>query len=108
MYMQEKEKEVIELIPFGKENAISLNELQDLVHMNKRNIRRAIEKDRENINDYVIVSSCKFKGFYKTKNTKEIELFIEEQTKRAKKILWNLKAAKQFLGEKDQLRIIWE
>ena len=96
-----------ELIPFGKENAVTRIELKDLLNTNDRAIRNGIEFLREKSNDYVIISSSHYKGYYKTTDPKEIENYIEEQTRRAKKILWNLKTAKQFLGEKDQLKIEW-
>ena len=63
---------------------------------------------REQNHDFVIVSSSHYKGYYKTTDKKDVENYINEQTRRAKKILWNLKTAKQFLGEKDQLKIEWE
>ena len=96
-----------EFIPFGQENAISRADLVDLFGICDRSIREYIEMIREQNNSFVIISSSKYKGYYKTTDKKEIESYIEEQTRRAKKILWNLKTAKQFLGEKDQLKIEW-
>ena len=93
-----------ELIPFNKENAVTKSELADMFSVSERAIRHSVELLREQTHDYVIISSSQFKGYYKTKDPAEIQNFIEEQTRRAKKILWNLKKAKQFLGEKDQLQ----
>jgi len=102
------ENSVVEFIPYGKSSAVSISDLKDLTNLKNRAIRIAIEKEREKENDFVIISSSKFKGYYKSKDKAEIQAYILEQTKRAKKILWNLKTAKKFLGEKDQIKIIWE
>lgn len=95
-----------ELIPYDK--PITRSELKDLLHVSDRLIRRSIEELREQGHDYVIVASSHGKGYCKTRDEAKITEYIEEQTRRAKKILWNLKQAKRFLGEKDQLKIIWE
>lgn len=101
-----KLEEFSELIPF--DNPITRAELKDLSHLSDRLVRKLIEKLRETSTDYVIVSRSQGKGYYKTTDPAKITEYINEQTRRAKKILWNLKTAKQFLGEKDQLKIIWE
>lgn len=96
-----------EFIPFGKENAISRADLVELFGINERTVREGIELIREQNNTFVIISSSHHKGYYKTIDPNDVENYINEQTRRAKKILWNLKTAKQFLGEKDQLKIEW-
>ncbi len=97
-----------EAIPSEKEDAISKFDLADMFSVSEREIRHGIELLREQHNDFVVISSSQFKGYYKTTDPCEVIKYIDEQTRRAKKILWNLKTAKQFLGEKDQLKIIWE
>ena len=96
-----------ELIPGEKENAVGKYELAELFNVSEREVRRAIELLREQSHDFVIISSSHYKGYYKSTDPAEIQEYIGEQTRRAKKILWNLKTAKQFLGEKDQLKIEW-
>ena len=101
-------EQVTDYIPFGKENAISIGELQDLTGFTNRGVRRMIERARKEETSFVIVSSAHFKGYYKTTDKTEIQEFVKEQTRRAIKTLYNLKSAKKFLGEVDQFKIIWE
>jgi len=101
-------EQVTDCIPFGKENAISISELQDLTGFTNRGVRRMIERARKEETSFVIVSSAHFKGYYKTTYKTEIQEFVKEQTRRAIKTLYNLKSAKKFLGEVDQFKIVWE
>jgi len=99
---------IIDYIPEGKDNAISVSDLMELLNMSNRAIRKEIEKARRTFGEYVIISSSKFKGYYKTKNPREIADYTAEQTKRAKKILWNLRSANKTIGDYGQYKITWE
>lgn len=97
--MAKEQIDIKEFIPIGKDNSISSGELSDLLGISNRDVRRSIERYRENRHEYVIISSSHCKGYYRTKNKEEIEAFIKEMDNRAKKIFYNTKQARIFASE---------
>ena len=84
---------------------ISISELQKLTGYSNRRIRKAIEVERQIQKDFVIVSTSKSKGYYKTTDRQKILGYIAEQTHRARKIFFNLRGANLFLGNEGQLEL---
>ena len=87
---------MLELIPYGKENAISKQELMQLTGLSERVVRKKIHDLRQ---EYVIISSSHRKGFYRTNDLQEINDFIEETKRRAFNTFKSYKAAKAYKEE---------
>lgn len=84
---------------------ISISELQKLTGYSNRRVRQAIEVERQIQKDFVIVSTSKSKGYYKTTDRQKILGYIAEQTHRARKIFFNLRGANLFLGNEGQMEL---
>lgn len=97
---------IVELLPVGKENAISTADLKNASGIRSvRALRAAVAQERKH--GEVILSS-KNGGYYRPATEKEIEEFIKTNSKEAKSILYGLRSAKQYLKtlqSKDQLCI---
>jgi hypothetical protein len=85
---------IIDLIPCGKENAISRNSLVIKTGLSDRKIRDLIALERRN---HVILNVQDGKGYYRPteKEMPDIERFVKQETRRAKSIFWSLRAAKK-------------
>ena len=72
------------MIPFGRENAISREDLVAMTGMSDRNVRFRIAELRaeDDGTDEVIVSISRRSGYYRTDNPAEIEHFVNELKKR--------------------------
>ena len=85
-----------EMIPYGKENAVSRDELARRTGMGDRQLRREIsrlrrEDDETNI---MIVSTSDGRGYYRTDNIDEIEHFVREMCNRIRSIIEAIRVAK--------------
>lgn len=89
-----------ETIPIGKENAISKVDLCELWNMNERKVRRTVEKLRrtDNGDDFVIVSTSKRAGYYRSADRQDIKKFKKEMTNRAKHTFRPIQKANRILG----------
>lgn len=85
---------IVELIPYGKENAISRSDLCNKTGLSDRLVRRQIAKKRR---DYVILNLQDGKGYYRPTDKADIEIYIRQETARAKSIFWTLRAARNEL-----------
>lgn len=87
-------------IPVGKENAVTYTELCALWNCNARKVRLILSKLSNFEGDnMVLIRSSHGKGFYKTDNVSEINLYIRECTNRAKNIFVTLRKARRVLKE---------
>lgn len=89
--------EVIRYLSVGKENAVDLITLSELMDMCPRNVGRIIHKERAN--GTVICSSTN--GYYLPANKEDIREFVESMQKRATSIFSSLKSAKKYLNTLD-------
>ena len=71
---------VLDYIPFGKQNAISRERLSELSGMGDRQMRREIERLREEGN--VILSSSHSGGYWRSDDASEIGRYIVENKSR--------------------------
>lgn len=92
--LTESQERILELIPYGKNKAIAKGTLVDLTGFNERKIRKIVSELRDY---YVIVSSSGGKGFYRPTNRREVQEFIDENTRRAKKIFTMIQTAKRYM-----------
>lgn len=89
---------VYDLLPTGKENAISTKELMHLTGCNSpRLLCKLIEREREN----VVICSSTSGGYYKPANKAELREFERTLNGRAMGILHSLKSARRALREFD-------
>lgn len=97
---------IVELLPVGKENAISTADLKNASGIGSvRALRAAVAHERKH---GAVILSSKNGGYYRPATEKEIEEFIKTNSKEAKSILYGLRSAKQYLKmlqSKDQLCI---
>ena len=89
---------IIDYIPFGKDNAISRTSLVVKTGLSDRKIRDLISKTRR---DYPILNLQNGKGYYLPTNQdkEELEHYIKQETARAKSIFWSLRGAKKAIRE---------
>lgn len=64
---------IIDFIPFGKSNAVSYGELQNLTGLNKREVRAYISRARK---DFIILNLQDGKGFFQPIEGEEDELVV--------------------------------
>ncbi|MGN0694549.1 MAG: hypothetical protein ACI4LK_06545 [Lentihominibacter sp.] len=88
-------------IPIGKRHAISREQLQELWGLSERGVRKVIAELRQEDNgdDYVLVSTSSGKGYYRTRNIDEIELYKKETMNRARHTFAPLKKVNRILSE---------
>lgn len=75
-----KGKNILEYIPFGKENAVSRKELEKLTGLPDRTIRLMIKQAIRKGNP--ILSSSSAKGYWRSEDIEEIEAFLRESDHR--------------------------
>ena len=86
---------IMELLPEGKENAISSEELVGIIKLkSSRELRLKIAKER---NAGAIILSTTSGGYYRSTDREEIAEFIRTLEKRAKSTMKVLKSAKRYL-----------
>lgn len=89
------EFEIVNLLPRGKENAISTSELVNLLGCGStRELQQIIARER--CAGAIICSGSK-KGYWLPKDRKEVEDFCKTMDKRAKNIFNATKSAKRYL-----------
>ena len=86
-------------IPIGRENAITYPQLCALWHCSERQVRKILHQLSyyDNNDNYVLIRSSHGKGFYKTDNPIEIQIYITECSNRAMSIFSTLKKARKVL-----------
>lgn len=94
----------IDLIPFGKENAVRRKTLAVRTGMSDRDVRLRIKELRR---EYVILNIQDGSGYFRpTENEREmVERYQKQEESRAKSIFWTLKPVREFLNEKSNKRI---
>ena len=87
-------------IPYGKENAVTREELVRRTGISDRNIREMIAKARRTT---LILNLQDGKGYYRpTKEERaDVERFVKQEKSRAMHIFWSICTAKDFLSQID-------
>jgi biotin operon repressor len=88
--------DILNLIPYGKDNAITKEELMRITGLPERTIRKEIELLRK---DHAIISSSHCKGYWRTRDIKELDIFIREVSHRAIQVLNSREGAQKELSE---------
>ena len=87
---------IIDFIPFGKENAITRDQLKAMTGLGDRKVRNMINKERRY---YPIINIQDGDGYFRpTQEEKDyVRKWIKQEMRRAKSSFWSLRGAKQFL-----------
>lgn len=89
---------ILDFIPFGKENSISRSELSKVTGLPDRAMRKEIELARR---DTCIINNQNGKGYYRPTDKAEVERYIKQEESRAKKIFMALGGARKYLDSMD-------
>lgn len=94
-----------DMIPYGRENAVSRPELSRITGISDREVRRQIAELRaeDSDDDLVIASSSRHgRGYFLTDKPDEIRAFIAEMHKRIRMVYRAIKVAKKKLHRIEQ------
>ena len=104
-------------IPEGKENAVTYAELCELWKCTERGARVILQKlsEYDNGDDFILIRSGNFKGFYKTDNPDEIEAYKRECLNKGRSIFAPIRKINRVLNAnveqysfKNNMRVIRE
>ena len=98
---------IVELLPKGKENAISTADLCRMIGVDSvRNLRALVAEERK---AGKVIASCSTGGYYIPTDAKEIEDFVHTLDSKAKSIMVALQSARKLLKtveDEDQINIL--
>lgn len=88
--------DIVDYIPFGRENAVTRTQLRIMTGLNDRKIRDKISEARR---DTVILNMQDGKGYFSPLPEERhlVEAYDKQETARLKSIGWSLKATRQML-----------
>lgn len=88
--------DIVDYIPFGRENAVTRAQLRSRTGIDDRTIRDMIAAARR---DTVILNMQDGKGYFRPLPEERhlVEAYAKQETARLKSIGWSLKAARQML-----------
>jgi len=88
--------DIVDYIPFGRENAVTRTQLRIMTGMNDRKIRDKISEARR---DTVILNMQDGEGYFRPLPEERhlVEAYDKQETARLKSIGWSLKATRQML-----------
>ena len=90
---------IVDYIPFGKENAISRQQLERVTGLSDRDVREAISLARRNT---VILNLSNGKGYFQPIQGEEDDLvvkYFKQEDRRLKRIGWSLLATRRRVKE---------
>lgn len=90
---------IVDYIPFGKENAISRQQLERVTGLSDRDVREAISLARRNM---VILNLSNGKGYFQPIQGEEDDLvvkYFKQEDSRLKRIGWSLLATRRRVKE---------
>lgn len=90
---------IVDYIPFGKENAISRQQLERVTRLSDRDVREAISLARRNT---VILNLSNGKGYFQPIQREEDDLvvkYFKQEDSRLKRIGWSLLATRRRVKE---------
>ena len=88
--------DIVDYIPFGRENAVTRAQLRSRTGIDDRTIRDMIADARR---DTVILNMQDGKGYFRPlpEERQLVEAYAKQETARLKSIGWSLKATRQML-----------
>lgn len=98
----ELQERLLNIIPFGKDNAITRDKLANLIGYSDRKIRDNIHHLR--MNGYVICSDSGHKGYWRPTKRSEVNDFIIQMESYGKQCFMASKSAREYMkNHEDQL-----
>lgn len=94
-------------LPTGRENAASYSDLCELWGMEKRKVRETLHALSlyDSGDNYILIRSCRGKGFYKTDDIEEITAYKKECVNKAKSNFAPLKKINRILDNVENKQI---
>lgn len=95
-----------DMIPVGKKNAISRNQLRALSGLSDRNMREQIAQTRR---DIPIINDQSGIGYYipdkfNPEDVRAAEVYLKQEVARAKSIFWSIKGLRKWLKEVEECK----
>lgn len=97
--------DLLSLIPYGKENAISRRELERLTGQNDRKTRKQIKALIQQ--GHAILSSSSARGYWRSEDPAEIAAFIRESDHRRRTESLTVEPLRRILAEKKGEQVIF-
>lgn len=82
--------DILEFIPYGRENAVKRSYLRDLLGVTDVEMRRMIAEARKQV---PIINLQDGQGYYRPRQKEDLERYILQEKSRAKAILQNINVA---------------
>lgn len=82
--------DILEYIPYGRENAVKRRYLRELLGVSDRDMRRLLSEARKEV---VILNLQDGEGYYRPTNREELYSYILQEKARAEKILKTINVA---------------
>lgn len=88
-------------IPIGKENAVTYDDLREMWHKCKREVRRLLHELSlyDNGDNYILIRSGKTRGFYKTDDLDEIAAYRKECINKGRSVFAPVKKCNRVLND---------
>lgn len=87
-------KQVVSLIPKGRDNAITGKQIRQLTGFSERIVRKYVSLARR---DICILNDQNGMGYYKPETKEEVERWVNQERARAKSIFWSMRGAREYL-----------
>ena len=89
--------DILEYIPYGHENGVTVSALESRTNLSNRDVRLAIAKARENT---IIINLQDGNGYFRPNEDEGdiVEHWLNQEKNRRKAISNNIRVAREFLG----------
>lgn len=89
--------DIVEYIPIGHENGVTVGDLESRTNLNNREVRLAIAKARENT---IIINLQDGSGYFRPGDSDYdiVERWMNQEKSRRRAISHNIQAARDYLG----------
>ena len=82
--------DILEFIPFGRENAVKRSDLRDITGLNDRELRAVISRARK---ETPIINMSDGRGYYQPDDKEDLHRYIMQERARARDILATINVA---------------
>lgn len=96
--------EILQFIPTGYKNAVSMRELACRLEISERQLRKEVQKAR--LNGAPICSACnnRITGYFLPQSVGEAEIYLREEERRLRTAAQSLKPVRDYIAaKKDEL-----
>ena len=92
--MSDRAEIVLDAIPYGKDRAVTREDLEARTGLPDRQVRKAIEEIRRN---HIVLNDQDGKGYYRSYDLDDIERFYRQERARALAVLYRMKPMRVLL-----------